>query len=108
MSNDETPPLMIVCAASLSKCGKHMVLGARHWDELMQNARNHIDRSNGVIGMGYAAIVWSGGEQGFIDQYRNYHSRQDAWKIAEKAGQIRRRVGGDTIDGGYLFSENLY
>ena len=36
------------------------------------------------------------------------HANYKAWKIAEPAGQIRRRIGGDTINGGTLFSENLY
>jgi hypothetical protein len=46
--------------------------------------------------------------QGFIDQFGVYMTRQEAWKVAEAAGQILYRCGGDTIDGGYLFSENLY
>ena len=47
-------------------------------------------------------------EQGFVDRFGKFHNREEAWKIAEPAGQIRRRVGGDTINGGTLFSENLY
>lgn len=46
--------------------------------------------------------------QGFLDNKGNFHDRHSAWKIAVEQDQILRRVGGDTIDGGTLFSENLY
>ena len=49
-----------------------------------------------------------GSEQGFIDSWGVFYNRQDAWKIAEENNQIIRRVGGDTKDGGTLYSENLY
>ena len=49
-------------------------------------------------------------EQGFVDQFGNFYSREEAWIIAVTNGQIIRRVGGDmSLDGeGKLFSENLY
>lgn len=47
-------------------------------------------------------------DAGFIDQFGNFHTRTEAWKIAEAAGQIFRRCGGDTVNGGTLYSENLY
>lgn len=46
--------------------------------------------------------------QGFWTTERRFVDRHEAWKIAEAAGQIFRRVGGDTIKGGKLFSENLW
>ena len=87
----------IVCAANISSDEEVMLIGARHWDGLMhQQADMHPDKNFPIHG------------QGFIDQYGKWHSRQDAWKIAEEAGQIRRRCGGDDSDGGTLCSENLY
>jgi hypothetical protein len=47
-------------------------------------------------------------EEGFIDQFGDFHARTEAWKIAEAAGQILHRCGGDDTDGGTLYSENLY
>lgn len=91
----------IVCAACLSKCGKHMVLGVRHWDTLMHTAVG-LMKDDGL------KINWSGGSQGFVDRNRNYLSREKAWKVAEDAGQILRRCGGDDSNGGTLYSENLY
>ena len=46
--------------------------------------------------------------QGFVDQYGEFFDRCEAWKIAEREGQILRRCGGDGAKGGTLYSENLY
>ena len=43
--------------------------------------------------------------QGFIDQFGQFLTREEAWPIAERNTQIIRRVGGDGIK---LYSENLY
>lgn len=45
-------------------------------------------------------------EQGFIDQWGTFMTREQAWRVAEVAGQILYRVGGDY--NGTLYSENLY
>lgn len=55
-----------------------------------------------------AVVRRSAHEQGFIDQHGAFMSRREAWEVAEAAGQIIRRVGGDEADGGTLYSENLY
>lgn len=47
-------------------------------------------------------------EQGFIDTWGVFHTREEAWKIASHHNQIIRRCGGDTVNGGRLYSENLY
>lgn len=86
---------LIVCAAIQSKISRRIICGARHLDEVM---RDQIAHSGG-------REEWRGAEQGFIDQFCVFVSRQEAWKIAEAAGQIRRRCGGDD---GFLYSENLY
>jgi hypothetical protein len=77
-----------------------LVLGARHGDELMHSAWRAFSRPGNLL---------SGlDSQGFIDQRGVFMTRQEAWKVAEAAGQILYRCGGDTRDGGTLYSENLY
>jgi hypothetical protein len=46
--------------------------------------------------------------QGFVTNRGRYVDRQEGWKIAEAAGQIIARCGGDTTDGGTLYSENVW
>jgi hypothetical protein len=46
--------------------------------------------------------------QGFVTDRGRYVDRQEGWKIAEAAGQIIARCGGDTTDGGTLYSENVW
>lgn len=86
---------LIVCAAIKSKISGRVICGARHLDEIMRDGITH----------GGGREEWRGAEQGFIDQFCVFVSRQEAWKIADAAGQIRRRCGGDD---GFLYSENLY
>ena len=86
----------IICAAILYN-DEILVVGPRHSDSVMLeqvDARRITKFSKNV--------------QGFIDQFGDFWTRQEAWKIAEKNGQIYRRCGGDTANGGTLYSENLY
>ena len=90
----------IVCSAVLIR-GNLLLVGPRHWDQTMHNqwrlVRNTFDEG-----------ALKDHEQGFIDQHGAYLSRTEAWPIAEAAGQILKRCGGDDTDGGTLYSENLY
>lgn len=88
----------IVCAAC--RLDNTVVTGARHWDAGMHKLAYRV-----YLGESYAKWEW---DQGFIDQHNVFLTRTEAWKIAEAAGQILYRVGGDTTDGGTLYSENLY
>lgn len=88
MQNDV--PELIVCAACTCSDGA-IVLGARHWDLWMHSQRG--DRKAGHID-----------SQGFITNRGRFVGRKEAWSIAEREGQIRRKVGCD----GVLYSENLY
>jgi hypothetical protein len=76
---------------------ERMFIGIRHFCPLM--------RKN----MASSDIKWMrdelGEQQGFVDQWGVFMTREEAWKVAEAAGQIRFRCGGD---GEKLFSENLY
>jgi hypothetical protein len=85
----------VVCAANRFPCGT-VVLGARHYDMLMHLTIEKLGLEPGDD------------EEGFIDQWGQFLTRTQAWKVAEAARQIWRRCGGDTADGGTLYSENLY
>ena len=85
----------VVCAAI--RLDDLIITGARHYDSIMRQTIDHYDM--------YVVRDWYESEQGFIDQFGTFLSREEAWVVAEKAGQIIRRVGGDD---GRLFSENLY
>lgn len=87
----------IVCAANRDHNGL-IICGARHFDKVMQLAMCHIPGDHHVKD-------W---DQGFIDQRGDFLTRTEAWPIAEAAGQIIRRCGGDDTDGGTLYSENIY
>lgn len=84
----------VVCAANRRSDGL-IVCGARHHDTLM---RNMIERTGGKA-------EWAGSEQGFIDQFGNFLTREEAHIIATRHNQIIRRCGGDEST---LYSENLY
>lgn len=86
----------VVCAAV--RYPNVTLIGPRHYDSVMRDQ--------------FQAAKLTGAEedaeQGFIDQHGAFLTRAEAWKVAEAAGQILYRCGGDTRDGGTLFSENLY
>jgi hypothetical protein len=88
------PPRMVVCAAN--RIGDLIICGARHYDDVMRP----------IFKMLPDPHKHSDVEQGFVDQRGVFLTREEAWIVADAAGQIRRRVGGD--DGGVLYSENLY
>jgi hypothetical protein len=81
----------VVCAACQRSDGK-LVLGIRHIDTTML----------------LNPLFERGMEQGFVDNLGHFLTRSQAWEVAEKSNQIIRRVGGDTKNGGTLYSENLY
>lgn len=89
----------VVCAANKLKDGTVLV-GARHWDRWMAAQADKM----GVRG--------GNEEQGFIDQYHNFLTRNEAWKIALRQNQIVRYVGNQTKENvsldDILWSENLY
>ena len=82
----------VVCAANMFEDGT-IIASARHHDPLM----NDLIRK--------AGLSKKPSEQGFIDQWRVFMTREEAFDVASAANQIIRRVGGDE---GHLFSENLY
>jgi hypothetical protein len=99
MSNytgDIRPDPWIVCAALRTQYGE-VVCAPRHFDRIMHT---FIKTIFGKIGG-----EWKQAEQGFVDQYGAFYTREAAYDIAAKNGQIRRPEGGTP---GVLYSENLY
>lgn len=77
----------------------YILVGARHWDSLMQQQAT-------AVGGSKLLRDWAEGEeiQGFVDQYRNFLTREEAAIIALEAGQIEKlKFSKDE-----LFSEDLY
>ncbi len=87
---------MIACAA-LRFPGGPIICAPRHGGPMVYALMEQI----GLVGIEP--------EYGFCtNRFDEFVTRQEAWKIAEAAGQIRYRCGGDDADGGTLYSENLY
>lgn len=88
----------IVCAAIRLKDGT-IILGVRHWDELMvatymrlKIVETDLDRTRA--------------EQGFMTNKHRFVNRQEAMQIAKAQGQIYDPKG--TYDENTLYSECLY
>ncbi len=95
MAEQEKPQRVVVCAAIRSSQGK-IIAGARHYDSVMRPLAFPNDERKGE---------WINCEQGFIDQFGVFMSREEAWTIAEAANQIKN-IKAATV--GCLFSEDLY
>lgn len=87
----------IVCAAI--QINNTVIPSIRHYDSIAHSLINK------TIGEEYDQKLVV---QGFIDNKGHFLTREQAWVVANAAGQILRRVGGDHVNGGRLFSENLY
>ena len=100
----------IVSAAIRNKANQtQIVCGPRHG-----NCLNFVNRYQTV----FPEPKSENWEMGFVDQDGKFYTRQEAWKIADKNGQIARPLGFEKDrksirpagigDDGMLFSENLY
>lgn len=85
----------IVCAAIQDSNGI-IVCGARHFDHIMVNTIENLKKFD------LTRIT-----QGFIDQFGNFLSREEALEIATKANQVNTRKP-KTNPITQLFSEDLY
>ena len=96
----------IVCAANYYKSDiineEFLIVGPRHYDLTMREQLKYRYDPDALNDNDFKII------QGFIDQFGDFHDRQEAWKIAKANGQIYRRVCGDDDGDGTLYSENLY
>jgi hypothetical protein len=88
----------VVSAAIRSKTTGRILCGARHMDAVMQQFMLTPKRKR-------RRREWGGVEQGFIDQFGNFLTRKEAWRLADKNGQIRDRSAACKD---CLFSEDLY
>jgi len=98
----------IVCAANKYPDG-FIAIGPRHFDSTMRdNIHNHIgnEQRKATADLRIFKFNIQNCEQGFIDQYGDYHTRKDAMKIAKANNQIFRECGNK--NGDELFSEHLY
>lgn len=86
----------VVCAAIKAK--NQIVTSARHFDLLMhdQLRRLPVEQRERL----------KHAEQGFIDQWGKFMSREESFEVATAAGQIRQKSGG--ADSKELYSEDLY
>lgn len=64
------------------------MVGIRHYCPQMRDQIQHSQQG---------VTYWKNVYQGFVDQYGKFHTREEAWKIAE--GQIRQQVStpGDAL-----------
>lgn len=87
----------VVCAAIRAADGE-VLLGIRHYSMDMHRQMDaRVD--------GHKFIRRSGSDQGFVDQFGVYMTRQEAFAVALKAGQITNMDACDCVT---LCSEGLY
>ncbi|MDX2350643.1 MAG: hypothetical protein QNK32_09660 [Porticoccus sp.] len=91
---DTIAPMPRIIVTAANKYGDYLLVGARHWDKIMDKQKNQMCPD---IGSGKF-------EQGFIDQYGQFVGRKEAKIIALTNGQDL--IGEDW--GASLFSENLH
>ena len=89
----EKNPAVIVCAAC--KKGDVILAGARHFDMVMNSQLRAINKE---------LRHFANAEQGFIDQYGTFYTREEALKIVKESGRPMRNPKAEKI----LFSEDLY
>lgn len=87
------PDQWVVCAAMRNKTTGRIICGPRHWDQIMRSQKLETETYNG----------W---DQGFINQFGEFLTREEAWVVAENNGQIKKLCYDKQRD--YLYSENLY
>jgi hypothetical protein len=107
---------VVVCAANRHEVTGLIVTGARHLDSVMRTqifaltGNGHevsVDWINNVDTLITSDRGWYPPDcQGFIDNFGDWLNREEAWYVADKAGQIIRQNEFGRV--GYLFSENLY
>lgn len=103
----EVTPRVVVCAAIRNKHGK-VLAGARHYDSVMRQwfirPANWFER----VFLRKTFVkdkAWYSCEQGFIDQFGVFMDRQEAYQVADAAGQVKY---GPEHSRGTLYSEDLY
>jgi hypothetical protein len=91
----------VVCAAIRASDGS-VLLGIRHYSKDMhEQIRLRIDCNKFLRRLD--------DDQGFVDQHGVFMSREEAFNVASRAGQIVNvSACGEGLDGMKLYSEGLY
>lgn len=92
MTEEQKALQRVVCAANRNSKG-FVLLGARHWDDWMQIT---------IDALGLIDTDW---EQGFIDQFGNFLTREEAAIVARDKEQLNGMYPFVTDA---LMSEHLY
>ncbi len=106
----------VVCAANRIRIDRghppdhlptyDLVIGVRHHDPLMhEQIATKVMVAAGTGHREGERTAWRGSEQGFIDQWGTFMTREEALEVALAAGQRIYRCGGDEKR---LYSECLY
>ncbi|QEQ94862.1 hypothetical protein pEaSNUABM56_00062 [Erwinia phage pEa_SNUABM_56] len=94
----------IVCAANVFRLindEKIVIPASRHYSKIMGGLAKML-KEKGII----QTNIVAGDNQGFIDQFDDYHTREDAFIIAQHSGQpFDAERNGHNRE---LFSEGLY
>ena len=91
----------VVCAALRASDGR-LLLGIRHYSRDMHEQIARRDDRNRFYRL-------HDPDQGFVDQFGVYMTREEAYRVAEAAGQIvYPEACGEGLDGPKLYSEGLY
>lgn len=91
----------VVCAALRASDGR-LLLGIRHYSRDMHEQLARRDDRNR-----FQHLLDE--NQGFVDQFGVYMTREEAYRVAEAAGQIiHPEACGQGLDGPKLYSEGLY
>ena len=91
----------VVCAAIRSSDGE-VLLGIRHYSmDMHRQIAARVD--------GWKFLHRLDNDQGFVDQFGKFMSREEAFQVAMAEGQIMRpEACGQGLDGPKLYSEGLY
>ena len=89
----EKPQAIVVCAAC--RVDGALVCGARHFDNVMRDQMDLMPQS----------LKWARAEQGFINQFGEFLTREEAMIAAKASG---RPLNIEHSSGEALFSECLY
>jgi hypothetical protein len=86
-----------IVSAAMQRSDGLIVASPRHWDSTCHRIVEKLEVTPLT-----QAMKWT---QGFIDQHGIFHTRKEAWDLANLNGQIIRQEP-HTV--GTLYSENLY
>ena len=104
----------IVCSAIRQKDTGAMVCGPRHYDGVVWSQILGIpfekfvqlQQNNQLPDVDERHKAWQNAEEGFIDQYGRFYTREEAWAVVTANEQPL--VNRDKISDGVLYSEHLY